>query len=231
VTGADDIAANNRPRGTDGTDQKQEKAMNDVIHGGDHNTPARARGRLIFALDSTASREATWELARELQADMFRKAAPIGRLDAQLLFYGGGTCRHTKWVSSGDELARLMGKIVCDAGTTQIGLVLDHVLREHAQAPVQALTFIGDAVEEELDVLVGKALQLGAAGIPGYFFQEGRNPVVRNAFRLLALKSGGEYFEFNPDKPRAVELLSEQLNAVARLAVGDVTAITDQRKK
>jgi hypothetical protein len=205
--------------------------MSDVIIMPDHNTPALPRGRLIFALDGTASRQATWELARALQADMFRKAAPIGRLDVQLVFHGGNSCRHTKWTTSGDDLARLMNKITCDAGFTQIGRVFDHVLSEHTKAPVQALTFIGDAMEEELDVLAGKALKLGAAGIPGYFFQEGRDPVVRNVFRILALKSGGEYFEFNPDKPRAVELLSEQLNAVARLAVGDVTAITDQRKK
>jgi hypothetical protein len=55
---------------------------------------------------------------------------------------------------------------------------------------------------------------------------------VRKAFRLLALKSGGAYFEFNSDKPRAVEQLSEQLNAVARLAVGDADALLrlkDQR--
>ena len=54
---------------------------------------------------------------------------------------------------------------------------------------------------------------------------QGRDATVRNAFRLLALKSGGAYFEFNPDKPRAVEQLSEQLNAVARLAVGDAKAL------
>ena len=69
----------------------------------------------------------------------------------------------------------------------------------------------------------------GAAGVPLYMFQEGRDPAVRNIFRLLALKSGGEYFEFDPEKPRAIELLSDQLNAVARLAVGDVKALTAMR--
>ena len=115
----------------------------------------------------------------------------------------------------------------------------DHVLREHAKAPIQALTFIGDAMEEELDVLAGKALKFGAAGVPIFMFQEiprGRfdsrnSPAVRSAFRLLALKSGGEYFEFNPEKPRATEQLGAQLNAIARLAVGDTTALTDQRNR
>jgi hypothetical protein len=211
--------------------------MNDVIHMSQNQAPAHRRGRLSFGLDATQSREATWALARELQADMFRKAAPFG-IDVQLVFFGGGHCRRTEWVSSGDELARLMGKIVCDAGFTQIGCVLDHVLSEHAKAPVQALIFIGDSMEEELDVLAGKALQFGAAGVPIFMFHEKphgpgliRFEDVRAAYRLIALKSGGEYFEFNPEKPRAAQQLGERLNAVARLAVGDTTALTDQRNR
>jgi hypothetical protein len=204
-------------------------AMNDqsVIIPGSNRSPALPRGRLLFGLDATASRSATWAIARDLQGKMFREAAPIGKLDVQLVFYGGDSCRKTEWVSSGDELARLMGKIACDAGMTQIGRVLDHVLREHEQAPVQAVTFIGDAMEEEIDMLAPKAAKLGAAGVPIFIFQEGRDANVRKAFRLLALKSGGAYFEFNPDKPRAVEQLSAQLNAVARLAVGDTKALQD----
>ena len=34
-----------------------------------------ARGRLIFALDATMSRQPTWDTACALQADMFREAA------------------------------------------------------------------------------------------------------------------------------------------------------------
>ena len=40
--------------------------------------PAKAggkRGRLIFALDATMSRQPTWDSACALQADMFREAA------------------------------------------------------------------------------------------------------------------------------------------------------------
>ncbi len=204
--------------------------MTEIIHLGDHNAPpALPRGRLAFIVDATASREATWALARERQADMFRAAD--SRLDMTLIAYGGASCRATPWVSSGDELARLMSTVTCRAGFTQIGRAFDHVLSEHAKAPIQAVTFIGDACEEEPNVLAGKASALGAAGVPLFMFQEGRDPAVRSVFRLLALRSGGEYFEFDPEKPRAVELLSEQLNAVARLAVGDAKALTDQRKK
>ena len=201
-------------------------------------SPALPRGRLMFALDATASRAPTWAIARELQAKMFKEAAPIGKLDVQLVYYRGDECRKSKWVSGGEQLAHLMNRIDCEGGYTQIRRVLEHALRENEKAAVQALVFIGDAMEEQIDLLAGAAAKLGVAGIPIFFFQEGRDAAVRRAFRLLALKSGGAYFEFNPDKPQAVEQLSEQLNAVARLAVGDVEALdritktatlTDQR--
>jgi hypothetical protein len=203
----------------------------------EHN-PALPRGRLMFALDATASRAPTWAIARDLQAKMFREAAPIGHLDVQLAYFRADECRASKWVSSGDELAHLMNRIDCEAGCTQIGRVLAHALREAKKATLQAVVFIGDAMEEPLEELAAKAGDLGKLGVPIFLFQEGRDPEVRKAFRLLALKSGGAYFEFNANTSRAIEQLSEQLNAIARLAVGDVealqrigvtAALTDQR--
>jgi hypothetical protein len=196
------------------------------------------RGRLMFALDATASRGPTWAIARDLQTKMFRDVAPVGKLDVQLVYYRGDECRTSKWVSNGEQLAHLMNRIDCEGGYTQIGRVLEHALRENEKAAVHALVFIGDAMEEHIDVLADAAGKLRTQGVPIFIFQEGRDAAVRRAFRLLALKSGGAYFEFNPDKPQAVEQLSQQLNAVARLAVGDVEALdrvtktatlTDQR--
>jgi hypothetical protein len=202
-------------------------------------SPVLPRGRLMFALDATASRAPTWAIARDLQTKMFREAAPIGHLDMQLTYYrGADECRASRWVSSGDQLAHLMNRIECEAGCTQIGRLLTHALRETKKATVQALVFIGDAMEEEIEDLAAKAGNLGALGVPIFMFQEGRDPAVRKAFRLLALKSGGAYFEFNPNTSRAIKQLSDRLNAIARLAVGDaeamqrigVTAVlTDQR--
>lgn len=183
------------------------------------SSPALPRGRLIFAVDATGSREPTWAIARDLQARMFREAAPIGNLDMQLVFFGGDKCRASKWTSSGEQLARWMGTVECDAGMTQIGQVLRHALREHAKAPVQALTFIGDSFEEELDPLSGLAGELGAAGVPIFAFQEGRDPTALRAFRLLALRSGGKYSEFNAETTQAIDRLANQLNTVARFAV------------
>jgi hypothetical protein len=189
---------------------------------------ALPRGRLMFAVDATASREATWALARQLQGDMFRAAAPVGKLDVQLVFYRGQECRSSKWLTSGERLADLMNKIDCVGGMTQIGRVFGHALREHEKAPVGALTVIADAFEENIEDVAPLASELGMVGCPIFMFQDvlqGRDVTARNAFRLFALKSSGAYFEFNPNTSRAVELLSEQLSAVARLAVGDAKAV------
>ena len=198
---------------------------NPVIHMSNGGIPTLPRGRLAFIVDATGSRGPTWDIAVRVQAGMFREAAPIGKLDVQLVFFGGNKCRKTQWVSSGEQLAQSMGKIQCEGGLTQIAPALQHVLAEHAKAPIRAVTYIGDCCEEEIDLLAGLADECGSQGIPIFVFQEGRDSKVRKVFRLLALRSGGQYFEFNPETPHAVDLLSEQLNAVAKLAVGDGSAI------
>jgi hypothetical protein len=40
---------------------------------------AEARGRMVFALDATMSRQPTWDLACSLQSEMFDAAGAIGR--------------------------------------------------------------------------------------------------------------------------------------------------------
>src|SRR3954449_13183017 len=61
---------------------------------------AGRRGRLLFALDATMSRQPTWDTACHLQAEMFREAAAIGGLDIQLIYYRGfNECRASSWVS------------------------------------------------------------------------------------------------------------------------------------
>jgi hypothetical protein len=45
------------------------------------------RGRLIFAMDATMSRQPTWDLALGLQADMFHAVKEVGSLDVQLVYF------------------------------------------------------------------------------------------------------------------------------------------------
>ena len=77
------------------------------------------RGRLIFALDATMSRQPTWDQACSLQAEMFREAAAVGGLDIQLVYYRGfGECRASSWIGDSDRLGALMSGIDCRGGQT-----------------------------------------------------------------------------------------------------------------
>ncbi|HWM46803.1 MAG TPA: VWA domain-containing protein [Xanthobacteraceae bacterium] len=181
------------------------------------------RGRLIFALDATMSRQPTWDIACRLQADMFQQAATIGGLDVQLVYYRGfGECRASSWVSDSSRLGALMSRIDCRGGHTQIGKVLAHARRENEAGQVRALVFVGDAMEESLDDLCGAAGELGLTGVPAFVFQEGDDPVAANAFREIARLSNGAYCRFSPGAARE---LAELLRAVAAYAAGGYAAL------
>src|SRR4029079_6220339 len=119
---------------------------------------AGARGRLVFALDATMSRQPTWDMACALQADMFREAASLASLDIRLVYYRGlNECRATGWISDSAQLAKLMSKIDCQGGNTQSGKVLSEARREAVASAVRAVVFVGDAMEEGVDDLCARA--------------------------------------------------------------------------
>jgi hypothetical protein len=105
------------------------------------------RGRLIFALDATMSRQPTWDQACQLQAEMFREAAAIGGLNLQLVYYRGlAECRSSGWIVEPARFGELMSRIDCRGGQTQIAKVLAHARRENDRGKVAALVFVGDAL-------------------------------------------------------------------------------------
>jgi hypothetical protein len=184
---------------------------------------AGKRGRLVFALDATMSRQPTWDTACALQGDMFREAASVGGLDIQLVYFRGlNECRASGWVAGGDKLAALMGRIHCVGGHTQIGKVLSHARQEHGRERVQALVFVGDAMEESIDDLCAAAGELGLLSVPVFMFQEGRDPVAENAYREIARLTRGAYFRFDTG---AAHELGELLRAVAAYAAGGKKAL------
>jgi hypothetical protein len=176
-------------------------------------TASGQRGRLIFALDATMSRQPLWDTACDLQADMFRETSAIGGLDVQLVYYRGlAECRASRWVSDATQLGGLMEKIDCRGGHTQIAKVLAHAKRENEVKKVQALVFVGDAMEEPIDDLCAAAGQLGLLGVPAFVFQEGHDAVAEQAFREMARLSRGAYCRFDVS---AAHELAELLRAVA----------------
>ena len=123
---------------------------------------AGGKGRLVFAMDATASREPTWDRACHIQAEMFRETEVLGGLEVQLVFYRGfGECKASPWVDSSGDLVRRMTAVRCLGGQTQIGKVLRHTLKETEKKKVNALVFVGDCMEE---TWTGCATTLAASG-------------------------------------------------------------------
>jgi hypothetical protein len=180
--------------------------------------PKAGAGRLILALDATMSRQPTWDLACSLQGDMFVTAGRKSGLAMQLVYFRGfGESRASRFVTDAGELARLMSGVTCAGGLTQIGKVFKHALKEHAKAPVAALVFIGDAMEENLDEVTEVAGRMGLNRIPAFIFQEGADAAAERAFREFARLSGGAWFRFDRN---SANQLAELLKAVAVYASG-----------
>lgn len=187
------------------------------------------RGRLAFALDATMSRQPTWDLACKLQAEMFDEAGSIGGLDVQLIYFRGlKECRASKWASDPARLGEVMSTIDCRGGHTQIGRVLEHVRAESKIAKIDALVFVGDAMEEAVDDLCASAGELGLLGVPAFMFQEGNDPIAENAFREIARLTKGAWCPFDAG---AASQLRELLRAAAAFAAGGHRALADLSKR
>jgi hypothetical protein len=183
----------------------------------------KGSGRLILALDATMSRQPTWDLACKLQAEMFDAVGKAGSLNVQLVYFRGfGECRASKFVSDTKSLKDLMVRIDCRGGHTQIGKVFSHALKETASEKVNAVVFIGDAMEEDLDALAEKAGNLGLHGVPLFIFQEGHSGAVEKAFKEFARLSKGAWFRFDRN---AGATLARLLSAVAVFATGGLAAL------
>jgi hypothetical protein len=185
------------------------------------------RGRIIFALDATMSREETWDLACKLQADMFREVAGAGGLEVQLAYYrGDGECKTSRWTADTAHLTKVMTSISCRAGYTQLRKILAHAQKETKLLKVGALIFIGDALEEEPDEIIPEARELGRLGVQAFMFQEGDDRDVEQVFREVAQVTNGAYCRFDTGSARQ---LGELLRAVAAYVNGGMTALAARK--
>ena len=185
--------------------------------------PYGARGRLIFALDATMSRQPTWDLALGLQGKMFEVTSEIGGLDVQLVYFRGqGECVASRFVSQGEGLADLMRGLAVRGGVTQLRRVLAHARNEAKAAKVGALVFVGDAMEEQADELLGVAGELALVGVKAFMFQEGDDPRATRTFKEIARLTGGAYGAFDAG---AAARLATLLRAAAAYAAGGRNAL------
>lgn len=181
------------------------------------------KGRLIFAMDATASREHCWDMASQNHAAMFVEAYKVSTLSVQLCYYRGmGDFTALPWSRSADDIKQALLSVRCLAGQTQIAKVLTHALSEARTSKVNALVFVGDCVEENPDSLAALAGQLGILNLPLFVFQEGKNPEVGRLFSQLATLSGGAHCQFDQGSARQ---LGQLLAAVAVYAAGGKPAL------
>jgi len=130
-----------------------------------------SRGRLIFALDATMSRQATWDVAQSVQGRMFATAAAHGGLDVQLVYYRGfSECKASRFVAGGQSLGSLMSKIGVGAGQTQIEKVLRHVLEETRNRRSVPWSSLAMPWKSGSTFLAGLAAELGLLGVKGFLF-------------------------------------------------------------
>jgi len=197
------------------------------------STPVKAAGgksgNLIFAMDATASRGATWLQAMNIQADMFSEAASAGGLDVQLVYYRGMMdFGASPWMGSADQIVRLMKTVNVVGGPTQIERVLRHAVGESRRGKVNAVVLIGDAVEELPDNISAAAGELALRGVPVFVFHEGGLEPAGSVFKQIAGITRGAYCKFDSNSPQQ---LRDLLKAVAVYAAGGRKALESFERK
>lgn len=193
-------------------------------------TPQRTR-RVLFALDATASREPTWDMAMALHAELFQAASAAGRdaetrISVQLAYYRGHNEFHTSpWSSAPADLIAEMTGVACRGGLTRIGRVLAHALAETRREPVAAAVFVGDCCEEPAAALTAAAGRLALFKLPFFVFQEGNDRAAAEVFQAIARITGGAYAPFAPggaERLRALFGIVAQYAARGRRGVGEL---------
>lgn len=190
---------------------------------------SKSLGRLIFGMDATASREPCWDMACQIQADMFTETAALGQLQIQLCYYQGyGEFYATNWTQNATQLQQEMTSVRCKSGQTQIQRILKHTLSQANDHKINALVFIGDHMEELADKLLETAGQLALRGIPVFIFHEGSDPIAEQTFRRISKITKGAYCRFDQS---SAEQLRALLNAVAIYAVGGLSALNTHSQR
>lgn len=191
--------------------------------------PAGARGKLLFGMDATASREPTWDIACQIQGEMFLETAALGGLDVKLAFYRGlQDLKTSAWLSSSADLIPVMARVRCLGGQTQIERLLRYAAAETRRTRVNAVVFVGDCMEEQADAVCAAAGELGMLGVPCFVFHEGHDARAAGVFRQVAQLTRGAYCRFDAS---SAAHLRQLLAAVAVYAAGGRRALADYSRR
>ncbi|WP_235355384.1 vWA domain-containing protein [Aliterella atlantica] len=188
------------------------------------------RPRLLFAMDATASREASWNIAKEITGAMF-EAVP-GELDVALVYHSGGRLQQmTEFSSQAKAFLDKVQSVRCSAGGTALNQILDAA----TQAPgLKALIYIGDCFEENPALAVELAEQLKLRGVRCFMFHDSSSQSqgydtqgASRVFKEIARITGGALLPFHEKSPA---LVRELLAAIALYATGGIKALKQKTK-
>lgn len=207
--------------------ERSSRAQIDAFLGAASRVPAlrEVKGRLIFAIDATMSRQPSWDRAAAIQSDMFGVAQAIGGLAVQLVYFRGhGEFSASEWTVTPAALATRMSEVRCRSGLTQLRRVLDHAVTEARTTRVGALVYVGDCFEEHGPSAAKAAAALALRGVPAFMFHEGEDPSAASMFQEVARLTKGVYARFDAG---AAAQLRELLMAAAVYATGGDVALRE----
>lgn len=127
-----------------------------------------SRPRLLFTMDATASREASWNVAKEIMGAMF-EAVP-GALDVALAYHGDGRLQEiTPFSSESKAFLDKVHTVRCTAGVTALNRVLQGATEI---TRLKALIYVGDCFEENAQDAVVITQQLKLKGVRCFMFHD-----------------------------------------------------------
>lgn len=189
----------------------------------------KSRPRLLFAMDATASREASWNVAKEITIAMF-EAVP-GALDVALAYHGGGRLHElTPFSPNAKVFLDKVHTVYCTAGMTALNQVL-------AQATeitrLKALIYVGDCFEENQQEAVELAQILKLKGVRCFMFHDASSKsqgydveTAGKVFASIAKITGGALLPFDESSPQMVKAL---LEAISIYAAQGIKALEQKR--
>jgi len=188
-----------------------------------------SRPRLLFAMDATASREQSWNIALEITGAMF-EAVP-GELDVALAYHGGGRVREiTPFSSNAKAFLDKVQQVRCTAGVTALNQVLEKATQ---LSGLKALIYVGDCFEEDSTLAIELSQQLKLRGVRCFMFHDttsaGQGYDVQTAatiFASIAQITGGALLPFDENSPDLVKAL---LEAIAVYAAQGIKALEQKR--
>lgn len=172
------------------------------------------RPRLVFSMDATASREGSWNIAKEITGAMF-EAVP-DELDVALVYHGGGRLQEmTPFSSNAKTFLDKVHSVRCRAGRTALNAILAKAVEV---SRLKALIYVGDCFEESPQEAMDLAQQLKLKGVRCFLFHDESSAgsgydveTARRVFQEIARITGGAVLPFDENAPDLVKALLEAI--------------------